>query len=797
MDLEIFNNALHTGYLKAASDIVSSNTGFINIGTQTIPPMTVEQNQPVPVDTVFRGIGTTIEVKLNNLTADASNYTIINGLLRFLKPGNFSVEITNIPLTSVGDPATVKYPSIVALNKYVTAVSLDRHDITVAVNTGAQLAATVSPADADIKNVSWSSANTAIAAVSQAGLVSGVSAGSTMIFVTTADGGIKDSCLVTVYVPVTGISLNKKSSTLTINSTEQLTATILPAGATDKTLSWSSSNTAVATVSPTGLVTALSTGTTEITVYAGGRGNNDPDTCVITVYYFSPDDAAALRTFLSLNSADGSQKNAEKAGLTASDMQNWTESQAWILNVTGLTWNNENTRRLTGINWNSRGLAGRLNLTGCDKIETMDISGNKITDINLASQPDIKELLCGSNSLTRLSLAANLNLERLSCENNPAMTSVNFGNNQRLAHFNCLNNSKLTSIVLLSAVPPALSTYSSSPALFTDCHLFVPNAAINTYKQADFWKNFQLIQSSEAVAALKVNLNTDANANVFIYPYGVYDEAFSATWNEQAAAYICDELPLGRFYVKADADGYFAQWYGDDDVKDLWMNADEVNINQAGKTHEISMELTAFPEYTETGRVTVEGNIYNINKQTHTKAKVARNAVIIVYKKKSKKIDLDVWELYITAQADESGYYRFTNLPAGDYLIVADRAGYKFEGTGNGEGIEITAAEGSTYTNVDFYINDDMTITAEYITAAVETFHETSLQIYPNTFKDQITVRGGIVGSRYTISNIAGKTLKTGILSSNIERIDLSDLPAGTYLLWLDKFKTVKIIHNK
>jgi hypothetical protein len=89
------------------------------------------------------------------------------------------------------------------------------------------------------------------------------------------------SCTVTVTQPVTGISLNKSTATLTVGSTEQLTATIAPANATNKNVSWTSSNPSVATVNANGKVTAIAAGTTTITVKTGD--GNKTATCVVTV----------------------------------------------------------------------------------------------------------------------------------------------------------------------------------------------------------------------------------------------------------------------------------------------------------------------------------------------------------------------------------------------------------------------------------------------------------------------------------------------------------------------------------
>ncbi|MDR1951252.1 MAG: Ig-like domain-containing protein, partial [Bacteroidales bacterium] len=81
--------------------------------------------------------------------------------------------------------------------------------------------------------------------------------------------------------PVTGVTLNKNTLTLTVDDTERLTATVNPSNATNRSVTWASSNTAVATVNQSGLVTAVSEGTATITVTTV-EGNFKAN-CVVTV----------------------------------------------------------------------------------------------------------------------------------------------------------------------------------------------------------------------------------------------------------------------------------------------------------------------------------------------------------------------------------------------------------------------------------------------------------------------------------------------------------------------------------
>ena len=143
-----------------------------------------------------------------------------------------------------------------------------------------QLSATVTPADATNKTVTWSIINgTGQATISSTGLVTAVSNGTvTAIATANDDSGVVGSLVITIsgqVIPVTGITVTGASGATTIttdNGTLQLTATVTPSDATNKTVIWSIINgTGQATISSTGLVTAVFNGT----VTARATANDD------------------------------------------------------------------------------------------------------------------------------------------------------------------------------------------------------------------------------------------------------------------------------------------------------------------------------------------------------------------------------------------------------------------------------------------------------------------------------------------------------------------------------------------
>ena len=164
----------------------------------------------------------------------------------------------------------------------VQAVYLNATSMEITEGESATLVATISPNDAENKTVIWSSSNLSIASVVN-GKVTALKAGKATITVKTDDGGKTATCEVTVNAkvyPVTGVTLDKTSATLTEGDELTLTATVNPDNATNRNVTWTSSNGTVASVS-NGKVTALKAGKATITVKTDDGGKTA--TCEVTV----------------------------------------------------------------------------------------------------------------------------------------------------------------------------------------------------------------------------------------------------------------------------------------------------------------------------------------------------------------------------------------------------------------------------------------------------------------------------------------------------------------------------------
>ena len=208
-------------------------------------------------------------------SSDATVASVSNaGLVTALKAGTATITASAGSFTATCTVTVTTVP--------VTGVSLNTNNLELVVGANSTLSATVTPSNATNKAVNWASSNTSVATVDANGQVSAKAVGTATVTVTTADGGFTATCSVSVItIPATGVTLNKSSESLYVNGSVTLVATVTPSNATNKSVTWSSSNVSVAAVSSSGVVTAKAVGTSAITVTTVDGGFTA--TCNITV----------------------------------------------------------------------------------------------------------------------------------------------------------------------------------------------------------------------------------------------------------------------------------------------------------------------------------------------------------------------------------------------------------------------------------------------------------------------------------------------------------------------------------
>ena len=218
-----------------------------------------------------------------NVTWSSSNTSVAtvseNGLVTAIGAGTATITVTTEDGSKTATCTVTVTPPAAPIP--VTGISLNKSTATIYVGSTETLTVSYTPADANTgKAITWSSSNENVATVSN-GVVTAVAVGSAVI-TATSEGNFTATCTVTVDVMhATSVSLNKSSIELQIGGSETLIPLVLPSTASDRTVSWSSSNTAVAVVSNTGTVTGIAAGSAVITV-STNDGNHTAN-CAVTV----------------------------------------------------------------------------------------------------------------------------------------------------------------------------------------------------------------------------------------------------------------------------------------------------------------------------------------------------------------------------------------------------------------------------------------------------------------------------------------------------------------------------------
>ena len=206
-------------------------------------------------------------------TSNAGVATVAaTGEVSALSPGTAIITATS---NNFSGTSTV---TVTAVTVPVASVSVAPTTASVNVGQTAQLTATTRDASNNVltgRAVTCSSSNTGIATVSSSGVVTGVAAGSATITATSeGKSGTASATVTAVLAPVASVSVSPATPSVTVGQTVQLTATAYDANnnvLTGRAVTWSSSNTGIATVSSSGVVTGVAAGSATITATSEGK----------------------------------------------------------------------------------------------------------------------------------------------------------------------------------------------------------------------------------------------------------------------------------------------------------------------------------------------------------------------------------------------------------------------------------------------------------------------------------------------------------------------------------------------
>ena len=257
---------------------------------------------------------TATNINVSWSSSDLDVASVSDGVVTGLKEGEVTITVT---VKTEDDEFTDTYEVTVKAKEKpedktisVESVTINENSPSVEVDKTITLTATVAPEDATNKNVKWTGSGKGFATVTEAGVVTGIKAGKETITVTTEDGNKTASIEVEVkeLTPtVTGVTLNKTSTTIKVGLSETLGATITPKDAKNQKVEWKSDKPEIAKVDGSGVVTAVKEGTAKITVTTIDGGFTA--TCEVKV--------TAADTTITLDKTSATMKTGETLTLKA------------------------------------------------------------------------------------------------------------------------------------------------------------------------------------------------------------------------------------------------------------------------------------------------------------------------------------------------------------------------------------------------------------------------------------------------------------------------------------------------
>lgn len=363
----------------------------------------------------------------------------------------------------------------------VTGIEVSPSSLEMELSEKKTLTAKISPSDATDKEISWSSSSTIVVSVSESGEVTANSPGTATI--TAVCGSVKGTCNITVrnpFIPVSSISIEPSSVRMPARRTKQLSAAVEPTDATDKTITWKSSNTDVATVE-NGTLKTLSEGTAVITASAGDINA----TCQVTVLAESPTATEAWYTsWLDKEIIP----NIEKPFGTSEIVSNKYENGKGVIALSSAPEevSDEAFKGLADLKTMSlpEGLKsiGKSAFENCSSISSImlqdglkSLGENSFYKCTSLKKADLPWTL---KSIGKYAFGYCISMEEITIPE--SVTSIG-----DFAFFYC---DALKRIILMSETPPELGFRAFDET--QSCEIIVPTSSLEKYKKADRWISY-------------------------------------------------------------------------------------------------------------------------------------------------------------------------------------------------------------------------------------------------------------------------------------------------------------------
>ena len=312
--------AISTGTAIITAKTVNGKTASYTVRVVIMPTSIKLSKSSI---TLEKGKSQTVKATINpgNTTEKNVTWTTSNSKVATVSKGKITAKGTGKATITASTVNGKTAKCTINVISKPTSVKLSKTSLTLGKGKNYTLKATVYPKDATDKKVTWSSSNTGVLTVSN-GKITAKSIGSATVTVRTSNGKTS-KCVVKVEILPTSIKLNKSSVSIQKGKTCTLKATVSPNNATNKKVTWTSSDTKVASVK-NGTVTAKGAGTAEITAKTS---NGKTISCKVTVRIYP--------TSIKLNKTSLSLQKGKSATLKATISPNNTT----LKNVTWTTSN--------------------------------------------------------------------------------------------------------------------------------------------------------------------------------------------------------------------------------------------------------------------------------------------------------------------------------------------------------------------------------------------------------------------------------------------------------------------------
>lgn len=614
---------------------------------------------------------TSSSLKKKGLVWTSSNKKVATvdskGKIKAIKNGK-----TNITVKVKG--TKIKAVCKVIVGTPVTKVKANKTKATIYVGDKYTIKTKVSSKKASNKKLSYTSSNKKVAFVNSKGVVTAKKAGKAKITIKSTDGSNKKA-VVTITVKTASISLNEASAVVALNTTHQLVATVSPNGVLNKKVTWASDNTAVATVDANGLVTGVGIGTAIITAK---NASGKTATCTVSVEAIATD-PNALYAYLAnpaITTITYASQNVEAFEIPAGDYT----TKNLIINAPNATIVNranfqsvtinaiaQNTYQEYGVNTvNYNAPTGHVVVgdTGVATINLATTSASVIIEnngtvsalnvttkvnLNITGINDVPVHIAAEAANTSITTSTTLEIVA-SATWTMAVLPGGEGTSASVDNENCTPT--VYGLGVISVYVASLNDIVNITAIMTDDLGINQTATVNGKVTKHYLEDGSYDYSNAAGANVYLIGYNAGNSGIDYNNCSSFINGVAATTVGENGRYSFSNVRYGNYWVVVQLDGYRPS------VQSLEINSSTGDSN--ANIDLISNELAAAPNAAE-----IKGKVKDGSRSNDEPVPAG---ITVKLRSGSNNVTGTVLK---TATVDASGYYTFTDVPAGVYTVEA------------------------------------------------------------------------------------------------------------------------------